>query len=135
MNTGGKIVFGMLVDKIGANRSSILFAVLVFAGILVLSFIRTDITYLLGSGLYGCGYAIAAVGCVVLTRDLFGVENYSKIYPTVSLVGVIANAIFTSVVGYLFDWSGDYISTFILMAVMTIGFAVSIYFAYKIERR
>ena len=66
----------------------------------------------------------------MITRDAFGLANYSKTYPVVSLVGSIANAVFSSVVGFMYDFSGGYTSTLILFAGGTVVMALSILFVY-----
>ena len=55
----------------------------------------------------------------MVTRDLFGVQNYGGVYPTVSMGIAVSNAVGSSVVGFLYDASGSYgIAIGLLLAMM-----------------
>ena len=62
---------------------------------------------------------------------MFGPENYSRTYPTISLAGTIANAVFSSLIGFLFDFSGNYTGTLLLMLAMLAVNTVLIFIAYQ----
>jgi hypothetical protein len=68
-----------------------------------------------GAALFGLVYSLGTVGVVMITKDTFGLENYSRTYPTISLAGTIANALFSSLIGFMFDASGSYATTLIMM--------------------
>ena len=67
---------------------------------------------------FGLVYSLGTVGVVMITKDTFGLENYSRTYPKISLAGTIANALFSSVIGFMYDMSGNYVSTLLMMIVM-----------------
>ena len=129
-NTVGKIVLGVLIDRIGARISMLLYATLIAAALLVMLFLRVPQALLVAAVMFGTCYALGAVGNTMITRDAFGLANYSKTYPVVSLVGSIANAVFSSVVGFMYDFSGGYTSTLMLFVGATVVMALSILFVY-----
>lgn len=70
----------------------------------------------------------------MITRDAFGLANYSKTYPVVSLTGNIANAAFSSVVGFMYDFSGGYASTLVMFCIMVAGMAGSVLYVFANAR-
>jgi len=110
-NILSKLIIGMLTDKLGALRSSlVMLGVNVAALVLILLGARTATRWMLvvGSLLYGSVYAVAAVGIALLTRKFFGDSNYSKAYPTLSSISSIGCALAKPAIGYVFDFPGAY---------------------------
>lgn len=131
VNSIGKIVFGALTDTIGSKKALLLYTALVTASIIGLWMIHVPAFMTVCAGVYGLVYSLGAVGPVNISKDLFGLENYSKTYPTISLAGTISNAIFSSVIGFMYDFSGNYNSTLLLMLAMMILTGVILIRAYK----
>jgi len=115
------VAFGALADRIGAKRSILAFCVAVFVGLILLLYVRTSGTMLIAAALFGLCYALATVGISMTVRSVFGVENYTRVYPTCSLGGNLANASFSSIIGFMYDFSGGYDSTLYLLAALTIA--------------
>ncbi len=131
MNSMGKIIFGILVDTMGSKKSILTFQILILAAIAGLWFIHAPMFMVIAAGIYGLTYALGAVGNVIVSKDLFGIENYARTYPKVSLAGTVSNAIFSSVIGFMYDFSGNYLSTLVLMFVMVAVSVVLILKAYQ----
>ena len=129
-NTAGKILLGALIDRIGTKISVLIYAALVALALVMLLFVHGPIIIVVAAALFGLCYALATVGISMLTRDAFGLENYGKTYPTISLVGNIANASFASIVGFMFDFSGGYTSTLIMFLVMMVALVGTVVFVY-----
>lgn len=133
MNTAGKIILGAISDKIGAEKALEGYGVLVVIGLLVLvSFKSHPIFSIVGAVLVGLVYAMAAVGPVLLSQNLFR-ESYNAYYPKVSLVGTISNALFTTAVGFVYDIANSYdpaVWLVVLFAIIAIGTLV---YANKIK--
>jgi len=127
-NSGGKIVFGTLVDRIGNRLSTIVYSALVLASILMLLFFRGPQALVLAAVLYGLCYSLGTVAITMFTRDTFGLENYGKTYPAISLGGNMANAVFSSAVGFMYDFSGGYASSLIMLGtLLIISVAIVVY--------
>ena len=133
-NTAGKVVLGVLIDRFGARASLLLYTALVGAGLLLLMFVPVPNAMLVAAGLFGTCYAIAAVGNTMVTRDAFGLANYGKTYPIMSLVGNVGNAVFSSAVGFMYDFTGGYTLTTTVFSAMTVGLALIVVFVYAQRR-
>lgn len=133
-NTMGKIVLGILIDKFGTKVSVLLYAALVAVALALLLLVPSPATVVVASVLYGTCYALATVGITMITREAFGLANYSKTYPVVSLTGNIANAVFSSVVGFMYDFSGGYASTLMMFCIMVAGMAGSVLYVFANAR-
>ena len=133
MNTAGKIILGAISDKVGAEKALEGYGVLVVIGLLVLvTFKSHPIFSIIGAILVGLVYAMAAVGPVLLSQNLFR-ESYNAYYPKVSLVGTISNALFTTAVGFVYDIANSYdpaVWLVVLFAIIAIGTLV---YANKIK--
>ncbi|MDO5109047.1 MAG: MFS transporter [Erysipelotrichaceae bacterium] len=117
-NSLGKIVLGALADRFGSRTSLLLYCALTMSATAILMLVHTTFGMYIGAALYGLVYALGTVGVVMITKDTFGLANYSRTYPTISLAGTIANAVFSSVIGFMYDLSGNYVPTLILMLAM-----------------
>ncbi len=129
-NTGGKVLLGVLVDRIGARLSILGYCVAVFVGTVLMLFVHGPISMLVAAVLFGLCYALGTVGISMTTRDVFGDANYTRVYPTFSLGGNFANAIFSSVIGFMYDFSGGYVVPLWVMLIMVIATAATIVVAY-----
>lgn len=129
-NSTGKIAFGALVDRIGNRLSSLIYSALVLVAIVMLFFLRGPQTLVIAAVLYGLCYSLGTVAITMFTRDTFGLENYSKTYPVIGLGGNVANAVFSSVVGFMYDFSGGYASSLGLMAVLLVASMAIVVFVY-----
>ncbi len=133
MNTAGKIILGALSDKIGAEKALEGYGVLVVIGLIVLvSFKSHPIFSIVGAVLVGLVYAMAAVGAVLLSHNLFR-ESYNAYYPKVSLVGTISNALFTTAVGFVYDIANSYAPALWLAALFAIIAIGTLVYANKIK--
>lgn len=133
-NTAGKVLLGALVDRIGARLSCLIFCALIAVGVALLLFVRQPAMMIVGATLFGLCYALATVGISMTTRAVFGDGNYERVYPTMSLGGNMANAVFSSVVGFMYDFSGNYDLTLWVMAAMTAITALLLVIAYSTRK-
>ncbi len=125
VNTGGKIVLGALVDKIGARLSMSIYTVLVFIGVLMMLIVPSGTVMLVSAACIGLTYALATVGSVTLTKEVFGMDNYGRTYPTINMCGTMCSAAFSSIIGFIYDATGGYTVTLsVIMALMVTAFAI-----------
>ena len=133
MNTAGKIILGAISDKIGAEKALEGYGVLVVIGLVILVVCKSHPIFLIvGAVLVGLVYAMAAVGPVLLSQNLFG-ESYNAYYPKVSLVGTISNALFTTAVGFVYDIANSYDPALWLAALFAIIAIGTLVYANKIK--
>ncbi len=128
VNTGGKIVLGALVDKIGARISMSIYTVLVFAGVIMMLFIPSRAVMFAAAACIGLTYSMATVGTVTLSKEVFGMANYGRTYPTINMCGTMCSAAFSSIIGFIYDATGGYnVTLMIILAMMITAFAIITY--------
>lgn len=129
-NTGGKVLLGALVDKLGARISILAYSALIMVSVVLMLLMHSGGALIAAAALFGLCYALGTVGISLTAREVFGPSNYTRVYPTFSLGGNIANAAFSSIIGFMYDFSGGYTLTLYVMAAMTIATALLIIAAF-----
>ena len=130
MNTAGKIIFGVLADRFGAKKSILLFGTVICTALLLMLFVQIPGAMFVAAGLFGLSYALATVGTVLTTKDAFGLANYSKVYPKITIGTTIANAVGSSLIGFFFDGTGSYFGSMVLifgLLLVMLGIIVAVY--------
>ena len=117
-NTAGKLILGVIIDKIGCRLATIFYLALALIALVLFLMIHQSGALLAGAVLFGTVYALGTVSLAIMTRELFGAENYSRTYPTVSLAGTVANALLSTVVGFMYDFTGGYTAILIMFVIM-----------------
>lgn len=107
-NVTFKFITGEIADKKGAIFSNIFILIVTLLGNCLLLFINNSLLNVSGTLLFGAVFAETAVGLTLLTKEVFGIENYNKTYPIYALLGNASYAISTSAYGYLYDFSKTY---------------------------
>ena len=109
-NIVSKLLIGALSDRFGpfrAGMAMIVINALSLSGLLLLggsaSWIIIGICFF-----YGSVYAVGAVGIPLLTRTLFGTENYASAYSIVSIFTCVGSALALTIVGLVYDLTGGY---------------------------
>ena len=116
-NTAGKIGLGALIDRFGTRGPVVLYLGLIAASLGMLMVARAEWVLLVGSFLLGLVYALGSLGQSMLTRDAFGLANYGRTYPATNLMGSMSNAVFSSVVGFMYDFTGGYALSLVMFIV------------------
>ncbi len=134
-NSLGKVAIGRMIDQFSLKASIRLFTAGVLAGAAGLLLGRNNTVLIVSSALYGMSYGIAMVALVSLTRELFGVGQYSRIYPKAALASTFSNAIFTTVAGGAYDRFGSYSPMLAFLIVLIIVTLLLTEIAYQIKNR
>lgn len=116
-NSGGKIIMGILVDRIGSKITMLLYSMLIILGLLSMLFLHNPAGMYIGAALVGLSYSMGTVGVVMISKDTFGIENYGRIYPKTSLGGTIGNALYSSIIGFMYDGTGNYTLTLVVTLI------------------
>ncbi len=134
-NIGSKLIAGTLADAIGTKNSLLIIASLHVLSVILL-FCTGNLLFLyLGSLLMGCGYGMGAVGITLMTKSLFGVEGFIRVFPIVSFIGTIAYALATTGIGYLYDLTSSYMLSLEICLILSILVVLAIALAYRIKKQ
>lgn len=113
-NVVSKLIIGVMSDKFGSVKASITMVLTNIIGIVLLLISSSKLILLVGAFLFGSIYSVGAVGLPLLTKYLFGTDNYSKSFPIISFVSNLGAAFSLSLVGYIYDFTNSYSYSFIL---------------------
>lgn len=103
-----KLVFGVLCDFIGGLKTSFIAIVFVSIGATILVVSPSNIVILtIGAFLLGAAFSASGVLTSSMCAELFGKENVSKYYATITSLAVI-NSFSSTVIGFVYDISGSY---------------------------
>jgi MFS family permease len=117
-NIVSKLLYGTLTDKIGSHKTTCLCAAINVAAVVMMLAVHTQFTMVLGAFLYGFTFANSSSAMSILTRDTFGMENYTKVYPVIAFAGSASNAFGVTLLGMLYDATGSYYATLIMCLAM-----------------
>lgn len=116
----GRIIIGLLVDRVGARRTLVItfsMAMLVFASLLF----AMDIWMLY---LVGIVYGLAGwMGAVIspMIAEMFGMTAHGTIYGVSNFIGTIGGALGPFLAGFIFDTMGSYKLAFIISAAICVA--------------
>lgn len=123
-NIVSKLLFGILSDRIGPYITVVAFGTITAVDLFIIgisSFNNPVVLFTLGF-LYGASFAYCSVAIPLIVRKIFGPERYARAF---SIVNIFTNggfAVFLSVIGYIYDFTGTYrISVFICLAFTIIS--------------
>lgn len=124
-NTAGKLLVGVLRDRVGTLRAAMISVGAVLAGFLLLIFSPDTLRLYLGVFLVGSAMALPTVIAPVLTADFFPGRSYAKVLPVASTTGSLVGACGNWIFGLSFDITGGYTWIFgLCSAFMAAAFAV-----------
>ena len=102
--TIGKVVLGIINDRLGSHAGVIVSALLGIAGLgLLLAGSTTYPLVVVGGFLFGWAYAAVTVQTPMLVRSVFGNRDYAQIYSNVSIAFAAGGAIMSGAWGLLAD--------------------------------
>lgn len=116
-NIISKLLIGVLADLWSSMKATVFMIGLHLLSIIMLLVFRSEVLLYGAAFLFGFVYSVSAVGLVLITKDCFGAENYSRAYPVISFAGGVSCAVGMSLVGYLFDFTGSYQAAFLTAAL------------------
>ena len=118
-NTGSKVLFGIMADKIGTVKSLLVYGVLACLGLGCLIVSKEMVFWMVGATFVGFIYAMSAVGGVLFSREVFQSE-YDTYYPKIALIGTLSNAALTTCIGLMYDIFHSYIQALVLLLVFMV---------------
>ena len=120
-NIVSKLMYGALVDKMGGHKTSTLCACINVIAVVLMLTVHTPAVMIASAFLFGFSFANSSTAISVLTRETFGMENYTRVYPIMSFALAAANALAVTLFGMLYDAAGSYNPALILCLVLQTG--------------
>ena len=135
MNVGNlilKLVFGFLCDAVGGFKTALISYACISIGCLTLSFCPTSLFPIIvfATALLGSSYAAANVVIQGLCKSLFGRENVSVYYASISTLSFIS-AFSSTGIGYVYDVTGSYKPSIIGLEILFTIAIILVVIAFK----
>ena len=132
----GKILYGLLTDRVGGNLSTFLTAVvlLIAHALCCLAFNGSVPIAVSAMVLIGLGYPISTLGPSVWAGDMTDPEHYTDALRNLQIMYALGSLVFTSVPGIMADHMGSYVPYYVLCVIfvaVAAGFIVLGYRAAK----
>lgn len=116
----GKIILGYLFDRFGLRNTTFISSISIVIGFICLINADKYIALAVLVVCVGLGCAYLTVAYPVIVQTIFGRKDYSAIYGFLNAAHSIGGIISPLIVGYLFDRSGSYNSSFMVMMVFAL---------------
>ncbi|WP_238386411.1 MFS transporter [Streptococcus sp. S784/96/1] len=129
-NIISKLVIGALSDRFGSLKATTVLLALALLGNLLLMQTQLTVFLLLAAFLFGSCYGLGSVSLALVTRDIFGDEAYGKRFPIISFAGNLGAALAFSIIGYIYDFTGSYFPTLIVLVVFLLISTISLFSAF-----
>ena len=134
-NLSFKLVLGVLIDKLGVLKGFLIVLMIMIAGSLIILFVTGAVAPLLVGGfLYGTIFSLGSLGLSLLVRFLYGNEQYNGIYAKTALITSVGAAVYTTLIGVMYDATGSYTLP-IFMGVAMAGISIAMIFWIMIRVR
>lgn len=127
-NILGKITLGLFSDKIGTLPTIIGFSFVAILGFTALIFCGGATGLMLAGGFFiGTTDAMMSVGLPLITRTVFGLKNYSKIYSYLNMGIAILGGFGAVVVAFIFESTGTFTVAYVIgvCAYVVVGLFLS----------
>ncbi len=107
-NTGGRIIMGMLSDKIGRIRTLLLVLVLQAVNLLAFPMLTTEIGFVLGAAVAGISYGALLSVFPSITADYYGLKNYGTNFGVLYTAWGVSGFIGPVVAAIVVDSTGSF---------------------------
>lgn len=129
---GSKFAYGLIVDKIGGRRTSMLFMCILIAGTTCCALSPGNAMFMyLGSLLCGIGIPPASVGISVWAVEFSTDDTYGKVLRNFQMCYTMGGLFMSALPGYIYDMTGSYSSAFFLFAGILALFTVMVWCVYQ----
>ncbi len=116
--TCGKLWIGYLNDRIGVALAAPVGILTGFAGILAVMFGTNLMVLAIGMFLFGIGFSCTVLEPPLVVKGIFGNRDYSSIYSYVMVASSTGTALGASLLGFLRDATGTYMTSLIAVLGM-----------------
>lgn len=129
----GKILYGILCEKITQYKTTLLFGVVMIGGLICLRCCSRSAAFLyLGSIFYIGTLAMIAIGMISWTQDWFAPEKWMRYRQLFNLIFNVGNLSFSVIPGFLADRSGgSYMPAVTILLGESVVCLLILYFTYR----
>lgn len=133
----GKLLFGRLGDRIGNYKSNYIFGSIMFAGLVLFSFISASKLFVyIASGVFSAGIAFTSVGLTVWAVDLSDkvqTAKYIQLFQIIYALGTFALSSFPGIVAD--KMNGSYRVAYAVFALMTAYILFAVQYSYRVKQK
>lgn len=126
-NSGGRVVAGMLSDKIGGVKTLMIAFIIQGINMALFASFKTDFTLMIGAALAGIGYGTLLAVFPSIIADYYGLKNYGANYGVLYTAWGISGFIGPVVAAVAVDTTGTYTLAYSICAVMM---AVAVFLSF-----
>lgn len=126
-----KSIIGVLVDKTNAIFGSLTVLAATILAIFLFMVGNTELILVLASFMMGSIYAVSTVGITTMTSQVFTSNNFGRVYPVITFAKSLGVALFISIYGYVYDFSGSYYPNLWLMLVIIAIALLFLFISYR----
>ncbi len=119
VNIAGRLLTGVISDRIGSKRVVIILFVIMPASLVLLLFARTTWLFYVFAAIFGFAWGGQAVSWGLITAELFGLSALSLILGGVMSVAMCGGALGPVVAGRIFDVTGSYFWVFLICIALS----------------
>lgn len=134
-NTGWKFLFGAMTDRIGVKLSILIYGTVIASGLMLLYLFHSPGAMLASAGLIGMCYSIPTVGAVMICRELFSPDRYTRVYPKIALFVTVCNAVGYPLIGAIYDRTNSYNPALLLVFGVMVAAMALLPAAYRLVDR
>lgn len=130
-STLGKLTLGTFSDKKGAKAAITLAEILAITGLIMVMLSRSVGSWLLVLAVFVFGYGASTTSLMgaLLPRAVFGSRDYTKIMSYTSMAMSLGVGLLSPVYGYLYDWTGTYVTAFCFAIAIAVVCILTAHFA------
>ncbi|KLV08747.1 MULTISPECIES: OFA family MFS transporter [Photobacterium] len=126
-NSGGRVVAGILSDKIGGVKTLMLAFIMQGINMALFASFNSDFTLMIGAALAGVGYGTLLAVFPSITADYYGLKNYGANYGVLYTAWGISGFIGPVVAAVAVDTTGTYTLAYTICACMM---AVAVFLSF-----
>ncbi len=115
-NIVSKLIYGAVSEKAGPFKTTSAYALISAAAMIVMLTVHQPLVMAVSSFVFGFTFANSSTAISIIVRKVFGMEQYTRIYPLMSFAGSSANAFSVGLLGFMYDLTGTY-ATVLLMCI------------------
>jgi len=116
----GKIILGKVFDSFSVRKSIAISCIIIILGLTGLIFAHYLPSIILFIIFGGVGSAFNTIASPIITQKVFPNYDFKSLYGVISAVGTLGSVIGPLFIGFTFDISNSYITSFVASIVFTI---------------